>query len=270
MLFSGLPDSAFDDHLAPVDHFIFPAGSTLFREGDSDAAVFSIRRGIAKLLSMTSDGHQRIVRLLGPGMAIGLELLEPGSHYQHTAVAVSELDACRIPVSTIDELELQFPELCTQIRQRLQDQLNSADDWIVELGTGTARKRIAHLMLMMMEFATEPGGEIPQLSGTDIAAIIGASPETVSRIIADMKGDLVLILSGDHLYRMDYRNMLRDHLATKADITLAALPCSGDEIAAKRMAVVGIESILQGDNSMVIQSKLEAFVHASERDTGDG
>jgi len=45
---------------------------------------------------------------------------------------------------------------------------------------------------------------------------------------------------------------------------------SADEIAAKRMAVVGIESILQGDNSMVIQSKLEAFVHASLRDQGDG
>ena len=50
-------------------------------------------------------------------------------------------------------------------------------------------------------------------------------------IISDMKGDLVLILSGDHLYRMDYRNMLRDHLASNADITLAALPCTEDEIA---------------------------------------
>ena len=45
---------------------------------------------------------------------------------------------------------------------------------------------------------------------------------------------------------------------------------SDDEIAAKRMAIVGIESILQGDNSMVIQSKLEAFVHSSLRDAGDG
>ncbi len=35
---------------------------------------------------------------------------------------------------------------------------------------------------------------------------------------------------------------------------------SEEEIATKRMAVAGIESILQGDNSMVIQSKLEAFL----------
>lgn len=201
MLFSGLPSTAFDEHLAPVEHFIFPATSTLFTEGRNESAIYSIRRGIVKLLSLTSDGNQRIVRLLGPGMAIGLELLKPGSHYQHTAVAVTELDTCRIPVATIDQLEAQFPVICTQIRERLQDQLNRADDWIVELGTGTARKRIAHLMLMMMEFANEPGGEIPQLSGADIAAIIGASPETVSRIIADMKRNSILEKTGNGLYR---------------------------------------------------------------------
>ena len=50
-------------------------------------------------------------------------------------------------------------------------------------------------------------------------------------IIADAAGDLVLILSGDHLYRMDYRNMLRDHVENEAEITLAVLPCNADEIA---------------------------------------
>lgn len=50
-------------------------------------------------------------------------------------------------------------------------------------------------------------------------------------IINDLRGDLVLILSGDHLYRMDYRNMLRDHLENEAEITLAVQPCSSDEIA---------------------------------------
>jgi len=49
-------------------------------------------------------------------------------------------------------------------------------------------------------------------------------------IISDMRGDLVLILSGDHLYRMDYRNMLHDHMESDADITLAVLPCSSEEI----------------------------------------
>jgi glucose-1-phosphate adenylyltransferase len=36
--------------------------------------------------------------------------------------------------------------------------------------------------------------------------------------------DLVLILSGDQLYRMDFREIIAQHLATKADVTIAAIP----------------------------------------------
>jgi len=36
--------------------------------------------------------------------------------------------------------------------------------------------------------------------------------------------DLVLILSGDQLYRMDYKKILEQHIATGADVTIAAIP----------------------------------------------
>lgn len=36
--------------------------------------------------------------------------------------------------------------------------------------------------------------------------------------------DLVLILSGDQLYRMDYQKIIEQHIATKADVTIAAIP----------------------------------------------
>jgi glucose-1-phosphate adenylyltransferase len=37
------------------------------------------------------------------------------------------------------------------------------------------------------------------------------------------KPDLVLILSGDHIYKMDYRKMIAYHLETGADLTVAAI-----------------------------------------------
>ena len=49
-------------------------------------------------------------------------------------------------------------------------------------------------------------------------------------IIEETRGDLVLVLSGDHMYRMDYRYMLQEHLENQADVTLAVLPCSEEEI----------------------------------------
>ncbi|RMG67923.1 MAG: glucose-1-phosphate adenylyltransferase [Calditrichaeota bacterium] len=41
-------------------------------------------------------------------------------------------------------------------------------------------------------------------------------------------GDLVLILSGDHLYRMDYRKFVEYHLEKQADITISVIPVPRD------------------------------------------
>ena len=41
--------------------------------------------------------------------------------------------------------------------------------------------------------------------------------------------DLVLILSGDQLYRMDFQDMIRTHLENKAEATIAALPVGESE-----------------------------------------
>lgn len=41
--------------------------------------------------------------------------------------------------------------------------------------------------------------------------------------------DYVLILSGDQLYRMNYRDMLKTHLASKADVTISAVPVDAQQ-----------------------------------------
>jgi len=41
--------------------------------------------------------------------------------------------------------------------------------------------------------------------------------------------DLVLILSGDQLYRMDFQDMIRTHIENKAAVTIAALPVGEQE-----------------------------------------
>lgn len=47
--------------------------------------------------------------------------------------------------------------------------------------------------------------------------------------IRDWKVDTVLILSGDHLYRMDYKNFLRKHFETKADLTVSVIPANYED-----------------------------------------
>lgn len=50
----------------------------------------------------------------------------------------------------------------------------------------------------------------------------------------------VLILSGDHIYRMDYSQMIETHLRTGATVTLATVKC--DRTTAQRMGVFQIDN----------------------------
>jgi len=51
--------------------------------------------------------------------------------------------------------------------------------------------------------------------------------------------DYVLILSGDQLYRMDYRKMIKTHIDSGADVTIAAMPVSRED--AKSLGVMRLD-----------------------------
>jgi glucose-1-phosphate adenylyltransferase len=50
-------------------------------------------------------------------------------------------------------------------------------------------------------------------------------------LLEEQRGGRVLVLSGDHIYRMDYSLLLREHASSGADVTLAVLPCNEEQIA---------------------------------------
>jgi glucose-1-phosphate adenylyltransferase len=68
---------------------------------------------------------------------------------------------------------------------------------------------------------TEAGGE--WFEGTADAV------RKLLKRIGERRYDHVLILSGDHLYRMDYRELLERHLETSADVTVSVLPVPRNE-----------------------------------------
>lgn len=203
MLFSELPDGAFKNLLLPIEHFIYPHNAVLYEVDTQKKFIYSIRRGMVKLVHTAKDGSKRIVRLQGPGSAIGLELLANATSYHHTAVVINEVDLCRIPVQTIRQLESQYPILNHHIREQLQDQLYLADQWIVALGTGIAKQRVAQLLLILNEFFSDKEGAFLLLSREDMAAMIGITIETVSRMIAEFKRLNILYKTRNNRYTCD-------------------------------------------------------------------
>jgi glucose-1-phosphate adenylyltransferase len=60
------------------------------------------------------------------------------------------------------------------------------------------------------------------------------------REIETVGADEILILSGDHLYRMDYRKFLQRHRESRADVTLAVQPVSAED--APRLGILGTDA----------------------------
>nr|MDQ2731914.1 sugar phosphate nucleotidyltransferase [Armatimonadota bacterium] len=60
------------------------------------------------------------------------------------------------------------------------------------------------------------------------------------RYLDDPRTKYVLILSGDQLYRLDFRDLMEQHIRSKADLTVAVLPVSRDD--AKDFGVLRIDN----------------------------
>src|SRR6185503_4922533 len=81
--------------------------------------------------------------------------------------------------------------------------------------------RFSHFSNGFVEIlAAEQTPESPQWFQGTADAVRQVQPH-----IRDWGIDTLLILSGDHLYRMDYRNFLARHTDTKADVTVSVVPC---------------------------------------------
>lgn len=188
MVFSALPEGVFEPRLDGIDHFLHKDESVLFCQAEVGEHLFSIRRGWVKLVHADSNGTNRIVRLMGAGSLLGLELLDQDQHrsYLHGAIACGDVDLCRIPVATMRRFSEAHPELSGYILQRSQQHIDAADAVITDFSTGHLLQRIERVLSFFSQHMSQ-NGRFRLLSGADMAALVGVSEESVSRVIASFK-----------------------------------------------------------------------------------
>lgn len=181
VLFADLNEQDFGQIHAPIDDLAFKAGATLYDEGGLAQGVFTLRKGTVKLVRVTTDGRQRIVRVLRSGDVVGLEALTTG-HYNSDAVALSDVAVCRIPLDVIHTLGANSQRLHLKLMQKWQQSLKDADDWLADLNFGTARQRVCNLILKMR--APDDAARVTLFGRDDMGSMLNLKLETVSREVS--------------------------------------------------------------------------------------
>ncbi|MES9902694.1 MAG: Crp/Fnr family transcriptional regulator [Sedimenticola sp.] len=200
VLFAGLEEKDFDQIHQPIDLYTLQEGSTLYRAGEKGNRMYTIRSGVLKLVQSLPDGTQRIVRLIRATDVTGLEALL-GQTYKHDAVVLQPTQACSLPISVVQALAQTNPKLHQELLNRWQKALEEADAWLTELSTGSAKQRVARLLLRLVRNRQEAECEL--FSREDMGAMLGITTETASRTIAEFKRQKLLVETLPNRFLLD-------------------------------------------------------------------
>jgi len=201
-LCSGMSDDEFSHVNLSIEDIRFPAGSSLFRQGDDGRYILNIRQGMVKLNRLRQNGDQRIMRILRAGDVVGLEAMV-ANRYEYDAIAIDAVLACRISVDVIKRLDIESPSLHQKLLERWHQTIVEADEWMAELTSGSARARLARLLLKMRH-PTQP--ELSTLfSRDDIGSMLCMTMETASRTINafQREGKIMSLDAGGRFYKID-------------------------------------------------------------------
>ncbi|OOZ16802.1 hypothetical protein BOW28_08900 [Solemya velum gill symbiont] len=206
-LFADLEHEDFVHIHNPIHEVVFKHGEALYHLESAAEHVYTVRSGLVKLVQYLPDGTPRIVRILRPGDLAGIEITT-GGNYQHDAIALTPVETCQIPMTVINTLSEETPRLHRQLLERWKNALITADSWLTQLSTGTARNRVINLLLWLDASTTQADGSFTLPVREDIGAMVALTTETVSRIVAELRrSDIVSMLPGQRA-RID-----RDELA---------------------------------------------------------
>jgi CRP/FNR family transcriptional regulator, cyclic AMP receptor protein len=171
---------------------LYPQGAVLFVEGEMPRGLFILCAGEAKLTAGSRQGESIILRLAESGELLGLSSLIAGSAYASTAETLTPSQVAFIPARKFQRFLRTHPDVALRVAEHLSMELHKSWEQarLLALAPST-RSKLAQLLLeWVREHGTpdEDGVNVPfHMTHEEIGRIIGASRETVSRLLSDFK-----------------------------------------------------------------------------------
>lgn len=184
-LFVGLNEAQIDLLAVGSQRRSFARGKTIVAEGEASQTLFIMLSGRAKVQRSDSDGKEVILAVIGSGEFFGEMSLIDDEPRSASVITLESCELLSIRQESFRAILNQSTEICLAVMMGLVRRLRSADRKIESLALLDVYGRVARVLLDSSEMIDGQRIVRNRLPRQQIAKMVGASREMVSRV---MKG----------------------------------------------------------------------------------
>lgn len=214
VLFAGLSPADLASLEAETRVRRFRRGEVLFHQGDPGDALFVVARGAVKISLSSDEGDEAIITTARPGEFFGELALLDGAPRSATATALEPTDTIVLSRRRFRELLATEPALRDALFATLARELRQLTTHVQELHfldiTGRLAARL--IRLAATDGASSADGTIrldAPLTQGDLGSMIGATRQTVNKLLGIFVEDKLLRLDRDAIVILDHEGLAR-------------------------------------------------------------
>ena len=174
----------------------FAPGEIIFLQDASPDTIYLVGNGKVKIVRVTRDGYESIlcVRRMGDYFC-PVPLLDGGTHLG-TAIAMDEVTLFCIDKETFNDLCNSYPDFLNIVQGDCLGEVRNLMKRLEAYAFRSVRERVAFALLEESQRQQNPANQPLEiyLTQQDLAALVGASRESVSRALNKFARDGILSL----------------------------------------------------------------------------
>jgi CRP/FNR family transcriptional regulator len=185
----------------------FKAGEIIIGEADPIRSFYVVISGQLKLYKSSAEGKEQTLQLLGPGDPFGLCTAFATDSFPASAMAIEDAAVLLISGTVIEATARQEPVLLLNIISILSQRLKESMTLIESLALKEIPGRLASFLRHSLPKDTKDKKTAVKLtiSQRELAKILGATPEALSRALRKMAIDGILSTSGRVITILDHK-----------------------------------------------------------------
>jgi len=202
-LFASFPDDQLRLLTPVITRRSLPRSTTVMASGDPTDSLYIVLSGRLKVMMSDAEGKEVILSILGPGEFFGEMGLIDDAPRSASVVSIEPCELLSIAKRDFKKCLAENFEMAQAVMRGLVKRLRDADRKIGSLALLDVYGRVARLLLDMSE--TVDGEKIvtKRLPKQDIAKMIGASREMVSRVMKDLQMGGYIEVRGSNIVLRD-------------------------------------------------------------------